>query len=90
MKEEGMKGLKKWVMFLFLGAVVFLSLPLLAQSQHGREANLGVGGSIALAAEATPNFPSMPGPGKKVPRRTFVRNDECQGRCRHAHHEGRP
>jgi len=62
-----MKGLKKWGMFLFLGAFVFLSLPLLAQSQHGHKANLGVGGSIALAAEATPNFPSMPGPGKKVP-----------------------
>jgi len=55
-----MTGLKKWGLFLFLGAVVFLCLPLLAQSQHGHKANPGT-------ADATANFPPMPGPGKKVP-----------------------
>jgi hypothetical protein len=62
-----MTGLKKWVLLLFLGAVVFPCLALLAQSQHGHKANPGGGGSAAFAAEATPNFPSMTGPGKKVP-----------------------
>ncbi len=63
-----MSGMKKWFFFfLFLGAISFLCLPPYAESQHGHKANSGGGGSPAFGAEVTPNFPSMPGPGKKVP-----------------------
>ena len=63
-----MLGMKKWFFFfLFLGAISFLCLPPYAESQNGHKGTPGGGGSAAFAAEATPNFPSMPGPGKKVP-----------------------
>ena len=63
-----MAVVKKWFFFfLFLGVMSFLCLPPYAESQHGHKANPGGGGSVAFGAEATPNFPSMPGPGKKVP-----------------------
>jgi hypothetical protein len=62
-----MTGLKKWVLFLFLGAVVFLGLSLVTQGQYGHRANPGGDGSVAFAAESAPNYPVMPGPGKKVP-----------------------
>jgi hypothetical protein len=63
-----MAVVKKWFFFfLFLGAISFLCLPPYAESQHGHKANSGGGGSAAFAAEATPNYPVMPGPGKKVP-----------------------
>ncbi len=63
-----MASVKKWFFFfLFLGAISFLCLPPYAESQHGHKATPGGGGSIASAAEAAPSYPSMPGPGKKVP-----------------------
>jgi hypothetical protein len=63
-----MAGMKKWFFFfLFLGAVSFLCLPPYAESQHGHKAKPGEGGSAASGTEAKPNYPSMPGPGKKVP-----------------------
>ena len=63
-----MARIRKWYFFfLFLGVISFLCLPPYAESQHGHKANPGGGGSAAFAAEGTPNFPSMPGPGKKVP-----------------------
>ena len=63
-----MASVKKWFFFfLFLGAISFLCLPPYAESQHGHKTTPGGGGSIASAAEATPNYPRMLGPGKRVP-----------------------
>jgi len=63
-----MASKKKWFFFfLFLGAIFFLCLPPYTERQHGHKATPGGGASIASAAEAVPNYPPMPGPGKKVP-----------------------
>lgn len=57
--------MKKWFFFiLFLVVISFLWLPLYAESQQKQKSKTGPATS---GAEQTPVYPSMPGPGKKVP-----------------------
>ena len=56
---------KRFLIILFLMAISLASLPLDAESQHGQKSKPS--GSATPAAEQTPAYPSMPGPGKKVP-----------------------
>jgi hypothetical protein len=61
-------AMKKWFSFIFfLVAIFVLCLPLLAGSQQGQKASRSEVGSAVSGAGATPVFPSMPGPGKKIP-----------------------
>ena len=60
--------MKKWFYpILFLGLLSFLWFPLLAESQHGHKSKPGEVGSAASGTPQMSNYPSMPGPGKKVP-----------------------
>jgi hypothetical protein len=56
---------KRFFVILFLMAIWFASLPLDAESQPVQKSKPS--GSATSAAEQTPAYPSMPGPGKKVP-----------------------
>ena len=60
--------MKRWFYpILFLGLLSLLWLPMLAESQHGYKSKPGEVGSAASGSQQTPNYPSMPGPAKKVP-----------------------
>ena len=55
--------MKKWFFFIvFLMVISLLWLPSWAQSQHGPQSKSG-----SSVSSAEPAYPSMPGPGKKVP-----------------------
>ena len=57
--------MKKWFFFiLFLVVISFLWLPLYAESQQKHKSKSG---PATFGAAQTPVYPSMPGPGKKVP-----------------------
>jgi nitrogen fixation protein FixH len=58
---------KRFFFILFLTAVSLTFLALAAESQEGHKSKQTTVGSAASAAEGTPTYPSMPGPGKKVP-----------------------
>ncbi len=60
--------MKKWFYpILFLGLLSFLWFPLLAESQQDHKSKPGEVGSTASGTQQMSNYPSMPGPGKKVP-----------------------
>ncbi len=53
--------------FVLLSVAISLSfLPFPVESQHGHKSKQSEGGSAAPGAERAPDYPSMPGPGKKV------------------------
>jgi hypothetical protein len=57
--------MKKCFFFiLFVLVIDIMWLPLYAESQQGHKSKSG---SAASAGKQTPAYPSMPGPGKKVP-----------------------
>ncbi len=57
----------RFFIILFLMAISFVYLPLDAESQQGHKSKSGSVGSAVSGPEQTPAYPSMPGPGKKVP-----------------------
>jgi hypothetical protein len=60
-KKEGTHRMKRYLVFLLLSGLLFLPvMPL-----HG--ADMGGHGTQMAAAAQTPDFPPLPGPGKKVP-----------------------
>jgi hypothetical protein len=60
--------MKRWFFsVLCLSMISVLLLPLAAQSQHGSKSKSGADSSAASATGQTAVYPSMPGPGKKVP-----------------------
>ena len=62
-----MAGIKKCFFFILLLVVIsVLCLPLYAESQQGQKSSRSEVGPAASGAGATPAYPSMPGPGKKV------------------------
>ena len=57
--------MKKRFFFILFFLVIFIAwLPPCAESQQGHKSKSG---SAVSGAEQTPAYPSMPGPGKKVP-----------------------
>jgi hypothetical protein len=58
---------KRFFFILFPTAISLTFLPLAAESQQGQKSQQPAVGSAASGAEHAPTFPSMPGPGKKVP-----------------------
>jgi len=63
-----MTGMKGWffsVLFLVAFSIAFLSLD--AQSQQSHKSKPGMDSKPASVTGQTPAYPSMPGPGKKVP-----------------------
>ena len=60
--------MKKWFfLILFVLVIYIVWLAPCAESQQGHKSKSGSAGSAVSAAEQTPAYPSMPGPGKKVP-----------------------
>ena len=60
--------MKRWFFFILLLVAISISfLPFPAESQHGHKSKQGENSSAASGAERAPTYPSMPGPGKKVP-----------------------
>ena len=60
--------MKKWFFFiLFLVVISFLWLPPCVESQQKHKSKSDPVGPAVSGAEQTPVYPSMPGPGKKVP-----------------------
>ncbi len=58
---------KRFVFVLFLMAISVTFLPLDGECQQGRKPKPATEGSAVSRAEPAPVYPSMPGPGKKVP-----------------------
>jgi hypothetical protein len=57
--------MKKWSIFLLLLLVILVAwLPLFAESQQAQKSK---GVSAVSGTQQTPAYPTMPGPGKKVP-----------------------
>jgi hypothetical protein len=52
---------------LFFVVISLLSLPIYAESQQGHKSKQSLDGSAVSATERMPTYPSMPGPGEKVP-----------------------
>jgi len=60
--------MKKWFFStLFAVVISLLCLPFYGESQQGQKAKQSVESSTASRAEQMPVYPSMAGPGKKVP-----------------------
>ena len=60
--------MKKW--FFFILSLVAISLPYLpfaAENQQGHKSKHNLDVAATSGAEPTPAYPSMPGPGKKIP-----------------------
>ncbi len=55
---------ERFLFILFLSVIFIAWLPLSAKSQQGQKSKSG---SVISEAGQTPVYPSMPGPGKKVP-----------------------
>jgi len=55
--------MKKWFFFILVGFIFIVWLPPRVESQQGHQSKSGSGSG----AEQAPAYPSMPGPGKKVP-----------------------
>ena len=58
---------ERFFFILFPMAISLTFFPLAAESQQGQESKQTTVGLSTSGAEHTPTFPSMPGPGKKVP-----------------------
>jgi hypothetical protein len=64
-EHSGMK--KRFFFILFLMAISITFLPLDGETQQGHKPKPAAEGSAVSQTEPAPVYPSMPGPGKKVP-----------------------